>query len=197
MKPTDRLILASRSPRRRDILRFAGIPHRVILPKGVSEQGKPVESPSRFVKRLAYEKALSVARRYPGYWVLGADTIVVCGGRMIGKPHNRVEARQMLQKLQGRAHTVWTGVALVGKGGREVSRYAESTRVVFRKISASELNRYLKTREPYDKAGAYAIQGTAGAWVQTWKGDYFNVMGLPLRWVVQATRGIFSPPKRS
>lgn len=136
------------------------------------------------VKRLALEKARWVARKKPDSWVLGADTAVVLAGKVFGKPRNRQDAKKMISALQGRSHQVLTGVALVKKGGILVESHCERTNVTFRRLSEVEMNRYVGTREPYDKAGGYAIQGSARGWVRDWRGDYFNVMGLPIRWVV-------------
>ncbi len=135
---------------------------------------------------------MAVAGKFPESWVLGADTVVACQGRIFGKPENRTQAQTILKRLSGKAHTVWTGVALVGRGGREIRRHVEKTKVFFRKLRAVELKSYLGTSEPYDKAGAYAIQGTARAWIEKWEGDYFNVMGLPLSWVVEQTNEVLS-----
>ncbi len=179
------ILLASRSPRRKTILQFAGIPFRVVKPRGIQETRRAGEKPSRFVTRLALEKATEVARRFPKSLCLGADTVVVHRGRVFGKPRNREEGARMLRALSGKVHEVWTGVAFVGKGGREKRAHAEKTRVTFRRLSSGEMKAYLRTQEPYDKAGGYAIQGTARAWIKDWEGDYFNVMGLPLKWVVR------------
>ena len=176
--------MASGSPRRRKILTFAGIPFKVVKPHGVTEIRLKGESPARMVRRLALLKACEVARRFPHALVLGADTTVVCGREHFEKPKNRREAGEMIAKLQGRSQTVWTGVALVAEGGRWKKASAEKTRVHFREISPGEIGRYLDGPEPYDKAGAYAIQGTAREWVLKWEGDYLNVMGLPLRWLL-------------
>ena len=180
-----KILLASRSPRRKAILRFAGVPFHVVEPRGVQETLRHGERPRRFVTRLAIEKATEVALRHPQALCLGADTVVVQGGKIFGKPKDRQEAARMLQALSGKAHEVWTGVALVGKGGKWVRSHAERTRVTFRALSPQEVLAYLKTREAYDKAGAYAIQGTARRWIKDWEGDYFNVMGLPVKWVVR------------
>lgn len=187
-----RLILASQSPRRKTILQFAGIPFKVIQLSGVEERRRPGERPAPMAQRLALEKALAVAKKLPHSWVLGADTVVACQGEIFGKPKDRSHAEAMLWKLQGKAHTVWTGVALVGKGGRDIRRHVEKTRVYFKRLSVEDLRTYLNSKEPYDKAGAYAIQGKARAWIRKWEGDYFNVMGLPLRWVIQETNKVFS-----
>ena len=190
MKSSIGLVLASRSPRRHAILRFAGIPHRWVWPAGTPEKRKKGESPNRFVRRLAYEKALAVAKQKPDCWVLGADTVVVCRGELMGKPHHPTGAQRMLLKLQGQTHMVWTGVALVCQKEKKAYRHVEGTQVVFGRIPDLELRKYVKTREPYDKAGGYAIQGIAGRWIQGWKGDFFNVMGLPLQWVVRTINRI-------
>ena len=187
----NRLILASQSPRRRKILQFAGIPFKVVQPKGVKEKRLAGESASGMARRLAVQKAISIARKFPDDWVLGADTVVESKGRPFGKPSHASQARKMIQQLQGKSHLVWTGVALAGEGGRRVLSHVESTKVLFRKLSKPEVAAYIKTKEPYDKAGAYAIQGTARSWITRWEGDYFNVMGLPLGWVVEQTNRIF------
>ena len=184
MPRTPTLLLASRSPRRAKILRFAGIPFRVQKAERVREIRLKGESPASLVRRLALEKALFVSRRNPKAWVLGADTVVSLGDRIFEKPKNPREAGLMLRALQNRSHVVLTGVAIVGGGGRTIRRGVERTRVSFKHLTAQEIKAYLGTREPYDKAGAYDIQGTAGKWIKNWQGDYFNVMGLPLRWVV-------------
>jgi septum formation protein len=187
------LLLASQSPRRRKILGFAGIPFKVKKPVNVVEKRKKGEPPRHLVRRLALEKATEISKRFPTSWVLGADTMVVCGGDVFGKPRTRQEAREMLLRLQGRSHNVWTGTALVGKGGDWARRYAEKTKVFFGKIPAVELEDYLNSKEPYDKAGAYDIQGTARGWIQKWEGDYFNVLGLPLQWVVREINRLKEP----
>jgi septum formation protein len=179
------LLLASQSPRRRKILDFAGIPFEVKKPVHVVEKRKKGEDPGHLVSRLALEKASEVSRRFPSAWVLGADTMVVCGGDLFGKPKNQKEAREIFRRLQGRSHTVWTGAAFVGKGGSWAKQHVEKTKVFFNPIPPVELDAYLSSREPYDKAGAYDIQGTARGWIQKWEGDYFNVLGLPLQWVVR------------
>lgn len=181
----NRLLLASQSPRRKKILTFARIPFRVIPPKGVSEKPKPRELPSVLVRRLAISKAVWGSKKYPSHLVLGADTIVVFQGIVFGKPKNRLAAKKMLMRLQGRSHQVWTGVALIAMGGKFIKSHVEKTTVYFKSIHVKEIENYLDTNEPYDKAGAYDIQGTARKWVEQWKGDYFNVMGIPLRWVIE------------
>jgi septum formation protein len=177
-------LLASASPRRRRILHFLSISFQVAKPHGIAEEMRTKEPPARLVRRLALEKASIVSKRYPRKTVLGADTVVVLGERMFGKPRNRAEAFAMLKDLQGREHFVWTGVALVKRAEREVETHSECAKVSFRKVGAAELRGYLNTQEPYDKAGGYDIQSSAEKWVRGWNGDYFTVMGLPVRWVL-------------
>lgn len=187
-----RLILASQSPRRRQILQFAGIPFKVIQPTGVEEKRRAGESPAGMARRLAVQKASFIARKFPNDWVLGADTVVESKGRSFGKPADPSQARKMIQELQGKTHRVWTGVALVGEGGHRVLSHVENTKVVFRKLSKEEVAAYVRTKEPYDKAGAYAIQGAARTWIRRWEGDYFNVMGLPLGWLIETTNKVMN-----
>jgi septum formation protein len=184
-----KLLLASQSPRRAKILKFAGYSFQAVKPIGVVEKGRPGEGVSDLVRRLAIEKARSVSIRKPSFLVLGADTMVVYRNRVFGKPKNRGEARRMLLQLRGRRHEVLTGVALVQDGGRRVKSHVEKTKVFFKAFSAKEIQAYLNSGEPYDKAGAYDIQGTARKWIGGWEGDFFNVMGLPLGWVKRELPG--------
>jgi septum formation protein len=179
-----RLILASSSPRRARILDFLGIPFRQIDPKGVDETALPGENPRSLVRRLAIAKASTLSSRFPNALVLGADTMVVRGRKSFGKPRDKKEAGRMIRGFSGGWHFVLTGVALAADGGRKIETHVEKTKVWFRKITGPELKRYLATREPYDKAGGYDIQGTAGQWVSGLDGDYFNVMGLPTNWIL-------------
>ncbi len=169
-----RLILASRSPRRRHLLEMLGLPIEVV-PADVEEVRGPGESPVEYVTRLAREKALAV----PGDWVLGADTTVALGDRILEKPGDQAEAVAMLLELQGRSHTVITAVAL--QHGGEVRTAADLTTVTFRPADSELLARYAATGEPLDKAGAYGIQGYGAALVDRIEGDFFSVMGLPIR----------------
>ena len=177
------ILLASQSPRRKAILEFIGIPFRVIQTKNVIEERKPNETPSRMVRRLALEKAGAISAKDPEDWILGADTVVVCGKKIFGKPKNRREATRMLMALQGRSHEVWTGVALLNPHAKPII-YAEKTKVTFNLIEPMRMMSYLKSKEPYDKAGGYDIQGSARKWIKKWDGDYFNVLGLPVNWLI-------------
>jgi len=177
------LILASQSPRRTQILSFLSIQHKIVQPVGVDETPRKGETASALVKRLAILKAKAVSKKHPRELVLAADTVVAYQGKVFGKPKDALEARAMLLNLEGKWHEVWSGVALVKKG--KLKSHIEKTRVLFGKIPRKDLDSYLKTKEPYDKAAAYAIQGTAGQWIKKWEGDYFNVMGLPVQWVMK------------
>jgi septum formation protein len=175
-----KLILASASPRRAEILRQAAIPF-MVLSSAVDETPFPGESPQDHVLRLAITKAELVAARAVGpAIVIAADTVVSLEGRILGKPRSSDDARHMLEKLSGRTHAVLTGVALIRLPDAEQRNFVESTLVHFDRLSEEEMNRYLATDEPYDKAGAYAIQGRAGRFIPRIEGCYFNVVGLPL-----------------
>jgi septum formation protein len=175
-----KLILASSSPRRAEILANAGLPFSV-LSSAVDESPYPGESPVALVQRLANAKAdLVTARAVGPAIVLAADTVVVLGDKILGKPGSIEEARRMLQQLSGRTHSVLTGVALVRLPDGERRQFTESTLVHFRPVADKELSSYLASEEPYDKAGAYAIQGAAGRYIPRIEGCYFNVVGLPL-----------------
>jgi septum formation protein len=175
-----KLILASSSPRRAEILANAGMPFNV-LSSAVDESPYPGELPVALVQRLANAKAdLVTARAIGPAIILAADTVVVLDDKILGKPNSLEEARHMLQQLSGRTHSVLTGVALVRLPDGERRQFTESTLVHFRPITDEELSSYLATEEPYDKAGAYAIQGRAGRYIPRIEGCYFNVVGLPL-----------------
>jgi septum formation protein len=175
-----RLVLVSTSPRRFALLTEAGIPFDAVAPRDVAEDFPPGEAPRETVTRHALAKARSVASAYPDRLLLGADTIVVMEGVVFGKPADEAEARGMLAFLQGRTHTVFTGLAVVdGADGRELID-AEATDVSMRVLTGEEITAYVATGEPLDKAGAYAIQGRGALLVERVDGDYFNVVGLPL-----------------
>jgi septum formation protein len=171
------LTLASSSPRRRQLLEMLGIPLRVVSPN-VPEVRRVVETPIDYVERLAREKAMSI----PGTLVLGADTTVVIRDEILEKPVDAADALRMLQKLQGRTHQVVTSVALVAD--ESIHQATDVTNVIFRKLSDEFLEGYVATGEPMDKAGAYGIQGFGAALVERIDGDFFSVMGLPLRLVL-------------
>lgn len=175
-----KLVLASASPRRAEILRNAGLPF-VVLSSAVDETPIPGEDPQDLVQRLATAKAELVAARAVGpAIVIAADTVVTLEGAILGKPRTTQDARQMLEKLSGRTHSVLTGVTLIRLPDAERRRFVEVTQVHFAALSDPDIVRYLSSGEPFDKAGAYAIQGMAGRFVPRIDGCYFNVVGLPL-----------------
>jgi septum formation protein len=179
------LILASASPRRQELLSSAGISFEV-LPSEVDEGFREGEPPEEYVLRLARRKAKKAGERHKDRWVLAADTVVVIDGRILGKPGDRQEAREMLGVLSGQEHRVITGFCLLrGDSGRS-REGTVTTRVRFKRLSSREIEWYLDTGEPFDKAGAYAIQGKAAFMVREIRGSYTNVVGLPLTEVIEA-----------
>ncbi len=175
-----KLILASSSPRRAEILHDAGFTFTVIS-SAVDETPYSNENPNELVQRLANAKAELVAARAVGpAIVIAADTVVVLDGHILGKPRSTDDSRHMLEQLSGRTHTVLTGVALARLPDAERRQFVESTLVHFAPLSPEEISRYLATEEPHDKAGAYGIQGRAGRYIPRIEGCYFNVVGLPL-----------------
>lgn len=174
------LILASLSPRRRQLLRMLGIQHRALVPDVHEGPPHAGDSPADHVERLARSKAMWVPPEEKGYAVLSADTIVVCDGAILGKPVDEEEAHRMLADLSDRWHEVFTGVCLRRlRDGRIVTGH-EMSRVHFARLGKDEIDDYIATKEPFDKAGAYGIQGFGGLLVDRIEGCYFNVMGLPL-----------------
>jgi septum formation protein len=181
-----KLILASTSPRRAEILHDAGFSF-IVVSSTVDETPFPGESPSDHVQRLADAKAELVAARTTGpAIVLAADTVVTLEDRIFGKPRSSDDARHMLEKLSGRTHSVLTGVTLIRLPDAERRSFVEITLVHFSQLSPEEITRYLATEESHDKAGAYAIQGRAGRYIPRIEGCYFNVVGLPLAHLTQA-----------
>ena len=175
-----KLILASASPRRAEVLRDAGF-HFTVLSSAIDETPYPDESPQDLVLRLAQSKAdLAAARAVGPAILIAADTEVVLDGHIFGKPRSSDDARSMLEKLSGRLHTVLTGVALIRLPDVERRSFVEATLVQFAPLSDEEIGRYLATGEPHDKAGAYAIQGYAARYIPRIEGCYFNVVGLPV-----------------
>jgi septum formation protein len=175
-----RLILASGSPRRAEILQTVGLPFTV-LSSAVDETPIPGETAQEMVRRLAAAKAELVAQRAVGpAIVVAADTVVTLDNTIFGKPRTTEDARQMLEKLAGRTHSVITGVALIRLPDVERREFHEITHVQFGPLDDEEITRYLASGEPFDKAGAYAIQGRAGRYITRIEGCYYNVVGLPL-----------------
>ena len=187
-----RVVLASASPRRHELLGMIGIAHEVD-PADIDESVRAGESDTDYALRLATEKGLAVAARHPDALVIAADTIVVVDGRIFGKPVDWADACRMLRVLSGRTHVVHTAVAVVRDAGRRVESEVESTRVTFRELADSEVAAYVATGEPMDKAGAYGIQGYGATIVERVEGDYFTVMGLALRQLVSLLERVGVP----
>jgi septum formation protein len=192
------LILASASPRRQELLRNAGIPF-LVEPTNIPEIPQAEERPEAFVERLARGKARAIAGHHGDDFVLGADTTVVVDGQILNKPDDAAEAARMLRLLSGRTHQVITGVCLIspdrasgGQARADILR-SETTSVTFQSLTAGDIDFYVETGEPMDKAGAYGIQGIASRWITRIEGDYFNVVGLPvaLVWRMLSEYGFF------
>jgi nucleoside triphosphate pyrophosphatase len=183
MRP--RVILASASPRRSELLRLIGIEHEV-RPADIDERYLPHESPSAHAERLAREKASAIDE--DGTVTIGSDTIVVIDGDVLGKPRDRAHAHKMLKRLSGRSHVVMTGVAVRWEG--RVASGLEDVGVTFRPLTDEEIDQYIDTGEPMDKAGAYGIQGFGATLVERVDGDYFAVMGLALNRLVKLCRSL-------
>ena len=194
------LVLASASPRRQELLRNAGIPF-VVQSSNVAELPKEGENARACAERLARGKALAVFCQRPNDFILGADTIAIVDGQILGKPQDSADATRMLHLLSGRTHEVTTGVCLLapqanarlGTASRELrtgfeDTCSETTLVTMNALSDDEIRSYVATGEPMDKAGAYAIQGIASRWISRVEGDYFNVVGLPVALVYRMLR---------
>jgi septum formation protein len=175
-----KLILASASPRRAEILRTTGWPFET-LAVDIDESRRADEDAATYVQRLARAKAEAAATRSAGLTIIGADTVVVIDGEVLGKPRDDEDAHRMLRQLSGQWHQVLTGVALLNGTPSESKVAHETTDVKFAVMSDEEINWYASTGEPIDKAGAYAIQGLGSRFIEGIKGDYFNVVGLPVR----------------
>jgi len=182
-----KVILASGSPRRRQLLDLIGIPHEV-RPSNIDETMRPREAPRRHAERLAREKASAIATREGDVITIAADTIVVVNRQVLGKPRDIDDARRMLSMLSGREHTVITAVAVAR--GRKLRSAIEEVKVKFRRLREDEIDAYIATDEPMDKAGAYGIQGFGATIVECVDGDYFAVMGLPLARLVTLLRDL-------
>jgi septum formation protein len=179
------LILASASPRRRDLLLQAGLRFDV-LPAHIDESLRPSESPTKYVQRLALEKAQALHALHPNATILGADTTVVLDSKILNKPTDLADAERMLHALSSRAHQVHTGIAVLTPTSRRT--HVETTNVFFSPIPDDDLLHYLSTRDSLDKAGAYGIQGYAARWIHRIEGDFFNVMGLPIAATIRLLR---------
>lgn len=181
------LILASASPRRRELLRFVGLKFKTI-PAHLNEDYIEGESPREHVKRLSQDKAIAIAKKYPNAVVLGADTIVVIDKSILGKPENKYQARKMLKKLSSREHKVYTGFTIAQEASKVCYTNVVLSAVKFKKISPQELEWYVASDEPYDKAGGYAVQGKGAYFIKSIRGSYTNVIGLPLCEVLETLK---------
>ncbi len=179
MHETKEIILASASPRRKELLELIGLQFKVD-PADYKEDMNLKLSPHELARALSLEKAKSVAGKYNNAIIIAADTFVSIRGQILGKPHTEEEAKRMLVSLDGVTHSVITGFTILDTDtGKKISRSVE-TKVTFKKLTEKEIDAYIKTKEPLDKAGAYAIQGLGSVLVKGIEGDYFNVIGLPL-----------------
>lgn len=175
----ERLTLASGSPRRQEILTNLGL-NFTVLPANIDESPQPAEEPQSYALRMAVQKAMAAANKVESGLIIGADTIVVVNGQIMGKPCDAAEAAQQLRALSGREHIVFSGLGIVDKStGRTVSTL-EQTIVYFKEMSDAEIQAYIGTGEPLDKAGSYGIQGKGAVFIRRIEGDYFNVVGLPV-----------------
>ena len=181
---THPLILASSSPRRRYLLEQAGLTFSVI-PSTLDENSVPVSTPENLIRILAEAKAMEVAKLYPKSWVIGADTLVCIGDAVLGKPDTSVMARRMLKALSGKTHSVFTGYCICCKAVERTFSETVETKVLFKTLSETEIDWYLSTGEPFDKAGAYAVQGLGSFLVKRIEGSYTNVVGLPVCEVIE------------
>jgi septum formation protein len=185
--PHQPIILASASPRRQELLKNAGIAFEA-WPANIPEVPRAGEAPVTFAERMAREKARAVSASLPDRILLAADTVVTVGNEILGKPENDEDAARMLRLLSGRTHAVITGICLIGEGFEDVR--SETTAVDFSRITEAEIRDYISTGEPMDKAGAYAIQGGASRWITNVKGDYNNVVGLPVELVLRMLKDL-------
>jgi septum formation protein len=173
-----KFILASNSPRRKELIEYLGIDFK-IDPSDIDEVIDESMENEDLVMSLAYQKAYDVSKRYDEEYVLGFDTLVILDGKPIGKPNNRDDAFEMLKALSGNKHTVLTGVAIVKGNYKDL--FYDHAQVIFNEMTDAEINDYLDTGEPFDKAGAYGIQGYGAKYIRYIKGDYYSVMGMPIQ----------------
>ena len=187
-----RMILASGSPRRKELLQMLEVPFEVLVSdtKEVITKNEPAE----VTKELSYQKAMAVAGQVEEGIIIGADTVVSIDGKILGKPADKEEAREMIYKLQGKSHMVYTGVTVIAKSDDMVSAssFAEGTKVNVAPMTENEIEAYISTEEPYDKAGAYGIQGLFGKFIEGIEGDYFNVVGLPVHRLYEELKKLIS-----
>ena len=181
---THKIILASKSPRRRDLLEQLGLNIKIV-PSQTDETLVSMQNPEKYVKKLSFLKANNTALFYPDDWVIGADTIVVVSGQILGKPRSKIDAIAMLNKLNNCEHSVFTGFSIVNQKKKIIITQSIETKVFFKCLSREEIKWYVSTGEPFDKAGSYAIQGIGTFLVKRISGSYSNVVGLPVCEVIE------------
>ena len=181
---TEKLILASKSPRRRELLEQIGIKIE-ISPSNIDEEAVSTKYPEEYVKELSFLKAKNRSLSYPESWILGADTIVVIQDQILGKPQSKTDAIDMIKKLNNCEHYVYTGFCVINQEKKSIIKNVVKTKVYFKHLSDEEIRWYVNTGEPFDKAGAYAIQGIGSFLVKQISGSYSNVVGLPVCEVVE------------
>ena len=182
-----RFILASSSPRRRELLTSIGLDFEV-LPSNVPEVHQPGEAPEEYVARLSRDKAQAIARQHPSRWIIAADTTVLLGDQLLEKPVDAADAARMLGTIAGRTHVVYTGLTLQNMDHRHSETRVAESEVRMLPLTASEIEWYVRTGEPLDKAGAYAVQGIGAMFIDSIHGSYTNVVGLPLATLFQMLR---------
>lgn len=187
-----RIILASQSPRRRELLERMGISQFDVIPAKGEERSDPNLTPNQLVEELSRQKAAEIAAGHPDALIIAADTVVAVDGAVLGKPHSREEAVDMLKRLSGREHTVYSGLTVCWQG-QSVTQH-EATAVRFRPLSEADIAHYVSTGEPMDKAGSYGIQGYGCTLVEGISGDYYNVVGLPVCRLSQILSGLGVDP---
>ena len=183
------LVLASGSPRRSDLLKQIGVENFLSDAADVDETVKKPEAPKKYAARIALEKAETVKRRHPSRFVLAADTVVTCGTRILDKPVSKIQAEKCLRRLSGRSHNVLGAFVVIGENNQYVKRLVISS-VTFKRLDEQEISNYLASEEWIGKAGGYAIQGRAAAFIKKIQGSYSNVVGLPVHEVYNVLRGL-------
>ena len=184
-----KLVLASGSPRRSDLLKQIGLENFLSDAPDVDETVKKLEVPKKYASRIALEKAETVKRRHPNCFVLAADTVVTCGTRILDKPRSKIQAEKCLRRLSGRSHNVLGAFVVIGENNQYVKRLVNSS-VTFKRLDEQEISNYLASEEWIGKAGGYAIQGRGAAFIKKIQGSYPNVVGLPIHEVYNVLRGL-------
>lgn len=182
------IVLASKSPRRKKLFKRLGIKFK-IESSDYQEKMNLKLSPRGLARHLSRQKAKAVAKKYKNAIIIAADTFVVFKGKIFGKPHTEVGSKKMLKKLNGKAHSVITGFTIINTKNRKITSKSVETKVYFKKLTQKEIDDYVKTKEPLDKAGAYAIQGLGKPFIKKIDGDHLNVVGLPLKALAKSLRG--------